>query len=328
MRFALIFITISALSAQTPTPVTLAKPLLQSANFRDKTWGAWLAGASHDPMFREPLIEQLKQTHATEQPALTAALLDALIQLGGPVPTDALLPFAGSRSAEVLILMSRSPLDSAAETALLDLREQPLPDAEWTAINDLLLTASSKKFFQRTLEEIAIIHRFQVFDASGGVGGGFGCGGACGSVFANEPPKDLPLIPPYALTINPKPGDVLLVAQLVPVYYARAPGACFAFPAADRQALTGRFFAAIVGLPADRSEAIFHPTTQVETAAEIEDALTTQALTIRSLITNAQQRGLFDASGMRLNIAVTIEDHRNDRTVPPPAIPPYDIAIP
>jgi hypothetical protein len=327
MRLALVFLTISAVSAQMPTPLGLARPLLQSANPRDKIWGAWLAGASRDPAFRVPLIEQLKRTRATEQPALIAALLDALIQLGAPVPVDAVLPFADLRRTEVLILMSRSPIDATAESGLLDIREQSLPDAERALINDLLFASSSKKFFQRTLEELAVTHHFLVLDGNGGFGKGYGCGG-CGSIIANEPPKDLPLIAPYSLTMAPKPGDVLLIVQPVPVYYTRAPGACFAFPASDRQALTARFFSAIVGLPAERSETIFHPTTQVETAAQIPDVLTTQALTIRSLITDAQKRGLFDASGMHLPIAVTIEDHRIDRTEPLPAILPYDIAIP
>src|ERR1700722_5571145 len=34
--------------------------LLEPSRLRDKAWGAWLAGASHDPAMREPLLAQLQ----------------------------------------------------------------------------------------------------------------------------------------------------------------------------------------------------------------------------------------------------------------------------
>jgi hypothetical protein len=326
MKLAFRFIALSAGAAQVPTPVSLAKPLLQAASLHDKAWGAWLAGASHDPAFREPLIEQLRQANAGTDDFLIRILLDELIELGGPVPNDAVLPFENSRRAEVLILMSRSSIDSAAEDALLDIREQNIPESQWTAINHLLFAASSKKFFQRTFEELVVTHHFLMYDGNGGVfgsgsGGGVSCCGGAGLIS-----KDLPIIASYALTSAPSPGDVLLVSKPVPLYYTRSPGGCEWFNAVDRQALTTRFFSAIIGRPAEQIEMNFHSTTRVATAAQIQDALTTQAMTIRALIADAQQRGLVEASGMHLPIAITIEDLRRDRTVPLPS--PYEIVIP
>lgn len=82
------------------------------------------------------------------------------------------------------------------------MREQNIPDSEWTAIDDLLFAASSKKFFQRTLREIVITHHFLVFEGSGGVfSAGVGGGIVCGCGGASPIAKDLPMIAPYNRTV-------------------------------------------------------------------------------------------------------------------------------
>ena len=176
--------------------------LLELSGLRDKAWGAWMAGASHDPAMREPLLAQLQIAQSmrgsqpdTEEYAYIQALFDALIQIPGPIPTDIILPFEDSWRTEILILLSRDPAAEGAENALLDMREHAMPAPQWTAVNDLLFAVSSKRFFQKTLEEIRVTHEFVVIDPHEGVafcGGALGCGGS-----RRHFPKGFP---PIALT--------------------------------------------------------------------------------------------------------------------------------
>jgi hypothetical protein len=322
--------------AQVVTPADQAKPLLESPRLRDKAWGAWLAGAAQDAELQPALLGQLRQSQAlrfapygSEEYALIGTLFDALIRIGGPVPLDAILPFETSWRGEILILLSRGAVDSAAESALLDLRGRQISDPEWIAVNDLLFAASSKAFFQKTLEEIRITHRFLVVDGGGGV---LGCGGGatfrCGSGLERIPPG----FPPHAryiLRTAAEPGDVLLVAQPIPVYYREGDSGCRNLGSAqDRQDLLVRYFAAITGGSAEDARKIFHADDSVRSAEEIETKLAAQSASIQAVIADAQKRGLVEASGMRFAIEITLEDLRGDRTAPLPAIPPHEAAIP
>ena len=98
--------------------------LLEPSSLRDKAWGAWMAGASHDPAMREPLLAQLQSAQSmrgsqpdTEEYAYIQALFDALIQMPGPIPTDIILPFEDSWRTEILILLSRDPAAEGAKDA-------------------------------------------------------------------------------------------------------------------------------------------------------------------------------------------------------------------
>ena len=101
MRFAplLAALTLGAVCAcaQMATPSDQARRLLPSQSLRDKAWGAWYAGASHDPALREPLLVQLKTAQAlrnsgrdTEGFVYIQALFDAL-QVHGRYPVTCVL---------------------------------------------------------------------------------------------------------------------------------------------------------------------------------------------------------------------------------------------
>jgi hypothetical protein len=180
VRFAYVLaavsLGISCAYAQLPAPVDQARRLLESQSLRDKAWGAWYAGSSHDPAMLRPLLAQLQLAQPlrgaerdTEEYAYIQAVFDALIQIPSLVPTDAILPFEDSWRPEILILLSRNATAEGVESALLEMREHSMPAAEWTAVNDLLFAIPSKPFFQKTLEEIRITHEFVITDPNQGV---------------------------------------------------------------------------------------------------------------------------------------------------------------
>src|SRR5580700_5551302 len=114
MRLALLLAAFSVCSfAQALRPADQARALLKSRLFRDRAWGAWYAGASHDPALGALLIERLHEAQSLhnsprdgEGYACVQSLFDALIQLAVPVPTAVMMPFEDSWRAEILILMN------------------------------------------------------------------------------------------------------------------------------------------------------------------------------------------------------------------------------
>jgi hypothetical protein len=320
--------------------------LLQSQNLRDKAWGAWYGGTSHDSTLRELLVEQLRLAQPlrnsgpdTDAYAYIQALFDALIQIPGPIPSDVILSFESSWRTEILILLNRDPAASGNEASLLDMREHSMPDPEWITVNDLLFSISSKPFFQRTLHEIQVTHDFWVKDQEGiGCGGAMGCGDS-----TIRFPKGFPPVARYQLKTTMSPGDILLVDRPVAVYYRRIVvptdhdagwGYCQSAGFAEtRQTLRARFFSAIDGLSADQSEKLFGSRTSIEwrsaaqVTEEIENRLGMQAAGIQALVGHAQERGLVDASGAHLPVEITVEDLRGDRSVPLPRFQPREIVI-
>jgi hypothetical protein len=345
--FAAASLGVACAYAQLAPPADQARRLLQSQSLHDKAWGAWYAGVSHDPALREPLLAQLRVAQSqrdserdTEGHAYIQALLDSLIQIPGPIPSDAILPFEVSWRAEVLILLSRDPNGPANESALLTMRKESMPDPEWAAVNDLLFSVSSKPFFQKTLQEIRITHDFLITDREVGL-----CGGttACGTSIRRFP-QGFPPVALYQLQTEMAPGDALVVDRPVAIYYRRIVvptdgevewNECESdtVPTKLRQTWLARFLSAIDWLSREQAEQLFHPQTIIkwhgaaEAAAEMEKLLTQQAASIQTLLGDAQQRELVQASGMRLAIKTTVEDVRGDRSVPAPAAASREIVI-
>jgi hypothetical protein len=354
MRLATVVaaLTLGSVSAyaQVAPPVDQSRRLLESQSLRDKAWGAWFAGASHDPTLLEPLLAQLLQVaqplrnaqHDSEEYAYIQALFDALIQIPGPIPSEVILPFEQSWRTEILILLSRDPSADGAESALLEMREHSMPGPEWAAVNDLLFALSSKPFFQKTLEEIRVRHAFVVIDQGAGVafcGGAIGCGAS-----TRRFPSGFPPIALYQLWATlTQPGDILFQEQPIPIRYRRivvpTDGQtdwknCEGDYTRDRQSLLARFFSSIGGRSPDESYALFNPRTTIswhdsaQVAAEMEKVLSGQATSVQALIEDAQERDLVQASGLHLTIETTPQDLRSDRTVPLPTAAPHEIVIP
>src|ERR1700679_1671118 len=142
MRLALLLAAFSVCTlAQALLPADRARALLASRLLRDRAWGAWYAGASHDPAMAPLLVERLQEAQSLhnspregEGYAYVQSLFDALIQLNVPLPTAVMMPFEDSWRAEILILMNgakpgndplnfKRNLDKDGESALLTMRD-------------------------------------------------------------------------------------------------------------------------------------------------------------------------------------------------------------
>jgi hypothetical protein len=268
----------------------------------------------------------------SEQWAYVESLLDALIRLQSPVPTEVLLPFRRSFRAEVLTLLIRNHRD---EQALLAMREEPMTDPDWAVVNDLLFREGSPEFFQKTLEEIHVTHFFRVNNHEALYGGTpMGC-----AVLRRKMPRGFPPLALYQFTTGW--GDKILIEGPVPVYLSRIDAASDGearwseceYRKDMRDWMRGKWLGALGGLNSEKNNLFQAANTVVRfdaagASAEIERLLTEQASSIQALIEEAQRRGFLHASGMKIPIAVKVEDIRSswDEEIPPPAA--HVIAIP
>jgi hypothetical protein len=209
-----------------------ATQLLQAPGYREKAWGAYLAGKYHLQDQAASLVSQLAALRElagsilrgdTPEFAVVQATLDALIQLGRPVDAAHLLPFQTQWTDEVLILLAQDP--QANREALLAMATNALGDpigTRWVAIHNLLVEARSAGIAAKLLSEVNISHVFHVVDRSGfGPGEGSGQGGGVLCFGAGDFAPGFPPIGVYELVFSPQTGDVILAPGTHPVYYHR-----------------------------------------------------------------------------------------------------------
>ncbi len=360
MRLALFLAGLSVVWAQAPKPADQARALLKSNSLRERAWGAWYAGASHDPALGALLIERLQEAQSYRngprdgaEYAYVQSLFDALIQLGSGVPTSAMLPFEDSHRSEILILMNagsgadspdfyRRHIDPNRESALLELRKHPMREDDWAALNDLLFAIDARTATQKMLEEMRFTHEFCVTDqhtiraddGSGGIGVG-----------TRRFPKGFPPIALYQIRTHPvHPGDTVFIDSPIATYFARvvvptdgdAKWFDYEFHGAStsaRQRTIERFLS-IFDTQRGRSD-IFHPWTAVDwegreaTAVKIANLLDAQAASIRELVQETERRGVMPASGLTIPIQVIVRDCRRNIQEPLPSTAPVrDVIVP
>lgn len=341
---AALFLAAGSASAQpgmAAAETVRARTLLDSPNTAEKAWGAYFAARLHEGSFREPLIAQLRlqipfsgAAPDYETPAYIRVLLDALIELGGPVPADAVLPFESQWRAETLILLARDPANG---DELLKMRKQELTDVEWLAVNNLLLRFRSPTLFAITLQELKITHRFEIVDPQSGIGsGGSKAYGGGALVPIGRVPVGFPPVGVYALKDggvqsvqsgsgeDALSGDVLLAPGPHNIYYKRTvvqagaegrmdpPGP----KAADRQQFLLEYIERLCQLTAENGVALFRPVTMIawqdadDCARSMEAALDRQATGIARLLADQKRMGHVDLDGIQMEIAPTVQDFR------------------
>jgi hypothetical protein len=215
---------------------------MQSPGYREKAWGAYLAGKYRLQDQAASLVSQLValrglagDTLHVDSPEFGAiqATLDALIQLGHPVDAASLLPFRKQWANEVLILLAEDP--QANREALLAMAEQRDPaDTRWVAIHNLLVGARSAGMAARLLAGVNVIHVFYVMDRAGYPAGSGGGGG--GAIYDGLPgfAPGFPHAGVYDLFLSRQADGVLFAPGTHPVYYRRATTArCRTFPEID-----------------------------------------------------------------------------------------------
>lgn len=333
--------------AQPPVDAVRVKTLLASPQLADNSWGAYYAGTLRDPGLRDLLVEHLRAAarYAADkqdsgQFAYVATLFDALIQIGGPVPLDAILPFQPFPQwhPQVLVLLSRQ---KGTESALLEMRQQVHEewwyDVEWLAIDNLLFRIRSQPFFTRTLGELNISHTFEIRDApfdppAHGWGGEFATGGQ------PEAPAGFPELVLYYLQDHTAATGGILAPGPHTIYYRRAvsPNLHGDPPRPndhDRQRDRREYLAAWNGV--DHVDDIFTPNdilnwtvdpghaegNAAAVAETIDKDLDAQVAAIQAFLAKARQNGAPDLRGTHLRIVVQMQDHRKKSDDPlPPAV--------
>jgi hypothetical protein len=338
-----------ALSAQSP-PVSAqeaerARQLLNSVQWVDKAWGAYLAGRLHSADLDQALIEQFRLAMAlrdvpsyAEEYAFAAALFDAAIEAGMTVPAALLEPFEENWTDAVLILLAR---DKDSEESLLRLGVEKSRPIVWLAANNLLFERKSQVWYAATLAQISITHRFTVTDSGWGSGVGVGAGGGAWGCGVAALPKGFPPVALYTLQdgATAQRGSVLLARGPQNVYYKRSVvptdtqvpvGSCSA--ALDRMAIRIGYLAQLRHEPVEQTERLFHsethiPFTTVEDfERQVEREMEAQAEGIRALIQDLERAGL-SAPDVQLRIVPEVDDQRQTATAPLPAVAPRAITL-
>ena len=331
-----ILLLANALSAQ-PLPVSAqqaerARQLLNSVQWVDKAWGAYLAGRLHSADLDQALIEQFRLAMALrdvpsygEEHAFVAALFDAGIEAGMTVPVALLEPFEENWADAVLILLAR---DNDSEGSLLRLGLEKSRPIVWLAANNLLFERKSQIWYAATLAQISITHRFTVTDPGygAGIGGGVG-GGASGDGIAALP-KGFPPVALYTLQddVTAQRGSVLLARGPQNVYYKRTvvptdkqvPFGSGSV-ALDRMAIRIGYLAQLRHESVEETERLFHSETHIlfttveDFERQVERDLEAQAEGIRALIQDLARVGL-NAPDVRLHIVPEVVDQRQTAT--------------
>jgi len=238
-----------------------AQRLMQSPEYREKAWGAYLAGQYGLQDRASDLLSQLAALRESTAPQriVVQATLDALIRLGSKPDSTLLMKQFPN---EVLILLAQNP-PAYREALLLMAEQQDVLGFRWVVANNLLVEFRLAGIATLLLSEVNISHRFSVTDGSGlppGEGGGSGGGALCCGMPA--PARDLPPVGIYDLVLTPARGDVLVAPGAHPVYYRRVT-TCRGqeFLDVDRQEYRLEYLAELSGRPLGAIKQALTPST-------------------------------------------------------------------
>ncbi len=336
-----------ALCAQ-PVPTSTqeaerARQLLQSSQWVDKAWGAYLAGRLHSADLDELLVEEFRTAavlrsspYWSEEHAYVYVLFDAAVEAGIAVPAELLDPFKEDWTAPVVILLARG---NDSEDLLLGLSGDEGQGTAWLAANNLLFGMKSQRWFAGILRDVKITHRFTVTDQAYGPGFGGGVGGGYYGDGVAAMPKGFPPVTLYQLDDHAQRGSVMLAHGPQDVYYNRT------VVPTDKQVGNGShggnlnrasirigYLAEMANITRDKAEEIVHADTQIryngtaEFQRQADQSMEAQRQRILQLLEDAKQRG-FSAPDVRLRIVPEVDDQRKDATEPLPPVAEREIAF-
>jgi len=312
---------------------------MQSPGYREKAWGAYLAGKYRLQDQAASLVSQLValrglagDTLHVDSPEFGAiqATLDALIQLGHPVDAASLLPFRKQWANEVLILLAEDP--QANREALLAMAEQRDPaDTRWVAIHNLLVGARSAGMAARLLAGVNVIHVFYVMDRAGYPAGSGGGGG--GAIYDGLPgfAPGFPHAGVYDLFLSRQADGVLFAPGTHPVYYRRATTArCRTFPEIDRQEYGLEYLAELGRLPLRAIKLALTPSTVIQWAGakaykqQVSTAVHAQLRAIQQFLSGLKSAEVLtpeEAEALKLRIFIDPDDQRKSGAALPDFAP-------
>lgn len=308
------------------TEVNRAGTLLKSPYWRDKAWGAYLAGGLRADALNQELIGQVRTASTlrgavpgTEEHTFVTMLLAALIEAAVPVPSNLVEPFLEAwPDASIILLASGSDSDQV----LLRLASEKSRDVVWLASNNILAERRSKHWYAALLNQLIVTHRFLVVNQGIAVGAGEG-GGACGDGVAVNL-KGFPPLILYTLADFAERGSLLLAKGPMNVYYKRT-----IVPSGKQVGLgrCGRFFnrmeirigylAQLRSVPFESAKQMFRAETSVQYTTDenlrrdCERSMAVQEQSIQEFLKALADSGL-DTPEMDLQIVPQVVDRRND----------------
>jgi len=321
-----------------------ATQLMQSPGYREKAWGAYVAGKYRLQDQATALVSQLAAWHEvagntlradTPEYAAIQATLDALIQLGHPVDAANLLPFQKQWPVEMLILLAQDPPGS--REALLTMARTTERDpvgTVWVAAHNLLVESRSAGIASLILSEANISHVFHVTLGSRfrpGERSVHGAGAVCFGPWELAP--GFPPFSIYELVFSPQTGDVIVAPGMHPVYYHRAlPNGLRggAFVPLDHQEYCLEYLAALSYLSLNTIKQALAPSTQMrwtnltDYRNQVNAAICAQRVGIQRLLEKLQSAGALapdEADALQLEILIEQDDQRQAGPALPNLLP-------
>ena len=309
--------------------------LLQSASNKDRAWAAYLIGEYGLKEFAPALIELLSPDLPGPEWEITyvhRAALDSLIRLRVSAPSESLLPLYERFPYETLIILARSPSENGE--ALLSIAEQPVRTVCWVAACNLLAESKAPGFAALLLKSLKIKIEIAVSESGNRMyGSGVSSGSsACGGSGITD---DFPPTARYKLIPDPKRDAVVVAPGPHPVFYERQVfGTGMSWTSVDDQSV-----------PRDRYCLEYLATLVDQSVSELElremysksiawsgiQRYKIEVISLRELVAGnferlkkqCVERNLLsesEAEALRLNLNITVNDLRKNKTPPLPDI--------
>lgn len=311
---------------------TDADRLLRSADPKDVAWGAFTAGQFHVvsavPLITSALTRPLGGDRVARE-AAELTLLDALIQLDAQVPVTVLQPFIARWPVPTSVLLANSTGDRDA--VLLPLVSST-DGFFWQGIANLLLVTRPPGFAARLLTGLRltlVVHVTNDANLGFGVGGGFSSEHSLDAAFA----AGFPPLADYRYAVARAGATVQSVGPRT-IYYERR---------LDTRPTFSRFNYANPAGPSNTDRVDYlnaliregraleertQPTVVWRGAAALRRAVADHRERVESryqiAIGSLVARGLLseaDSRSLVPEIIVRVEDHRDDKSQPLPAMP-------
>jgi hypothetical protein len=215
----------SEVTAQSPfSQPTIAdtQARVEAMSRREVAWGAFLAAEYQYTSLAPQIAEALARVDSAppdERWALTAILLDALIQLRASLPPSAILPHVAAWPVQSVALLSRVP--TGDEGPIVTLLSETTEGTRWFSLANILLKRKPPGFAFRVLKGLRLTLTVAVTDATdarGIIPGGFGGGAVADGIC--QKPAAFPPVAMYSFS-GEYDGATVLTSGPITTYYWR-----------------------------------------------------------------------------------------------------------
>jgi hypothetical protein len=214
-----------AFGFQIPSTLESAAKLLDSQDFSERAWGAYIAGENGFSELQPKLQGILEDGIALTDQCLVRSVLDAAIKMRADLPSKTLAAIYRRYPDETTILLAQSP--QRHTDLIISLFQGQGVSTRWLALGDLLLGAKAPGFPLVLMQDLKQMHItvsvHDPNDAGGGIGGGWGEG-----IEDFKVPIGYPPVTVYSLSDRSSPDAGIIAKGPRTIYAIKAvinPGA-------------------------------------------------------------------------------------------------------